>query len=621
MAAAAVQSTPVVGPAFQATPELFQSWMAEGGQGVSGVESIPEFRLKVAKRVAQWAADQLKDVESVYSIYSWVARASGLDVGSLRSDLENLGKQETVGSFVEAAHAASKKTREAMGMKALGSDEYKYFGFLPETKANVLPGASQVQWSNRCCKKNTATATWNADKTEITVEIEASECELLHVGDFYLLTTTEGAHPVTINDLSKKSKTTWKVHAPSDPAVMYDLAKKGIRVFAFEHDEAATMVNVLDTVEMFLQPNVAKYPSEKAMERNAKFMADYAKLTPTMTKRASSAPIDLNSSLIQTGDFFGIVRLDGIDPMLGWAMGSTTGHTTIAMRDEKNELHVCESTSVTSYWPVNGVQCTPYAQWLKMAQAAGFNLVWAPLAPENRARLDQAKMWEFFNENAGLDYGFHTLLWGWVDTVDRNYPCLPPDYKACLTWDTVEVLFAIGHRIAPEVTDMLAVQAWNLRVGTSGLTPDEIFMHAETVLNISSNVIPTIVEQDSWVYNTTRYGKPAVGRSMVCCAFVCSMWKAGGLFGDAQVNCGELTNLDDYSLGIFDKAQTGANRPEVCKKADPENELCQLVGPYTLNLNHFNEGKIYSGMDSNCSSWAPGVGQDYWGIGKQTQTC
>ena len=64
-------------------------------------------------------------------------------------------------------------------------------------------------------------------------------------------------------------------------------------------------------------------------------------------------------------DFFGIVRLDGLDPMLAWAMGSTTGHTTVALWNRSTAdaaddyLMVCESTAKDVYWPVNGVQCTP----------------------------------------------------------------------------------------------------------------------------------------------------------------------------------------------------------------------------------------------------------------------
>ena len=66
-------------------------------------------------------------------------------------------------------------------------------------------------------------------------------------------------------------------------------------------------------------------------------------------------------------DFFGIVRLDGLDPMLAWAMGSSTGHTTVALWNRSTAvaaddyLMVCESTAKDVYWPVNGVQCAPWA--------------------------------------------------------------------------------------------------------------------------------------------------------------------------------------------------------------------------------------------------------------------
>lgn len=37
------------------------------------------------------------------------------------------------------------------------------------------------------------------------------------------------------------------------------------------------------------------------------------------------------AEMVHSGDFFGVIRLDGLDPMLAWGMGSTTGHTTVAM--------------------------------------------------------------------------------------------------------------------------------------------------------------------------------------------------------------------------------------------------------------------------------------------------
>ena len=52
----------------------------------------------------------------------------------------------------------------------------------------------------------------------------------------------------------------------------------------------------------------------------------------------------------------------------------------------------------------------------------------------------------------------------------------------------------------------------------------------------STQHIPTLVEQDSWLYHTTRGDgdekEETLGRAMVCCVFVCSMWKAAGVFGE-----------------------------------------------------------------------------------------
>ena len=519
-------------------------------------------------------------------------------------------------------HTQTHTQERKSGADTLGAEEYPYFGFIPDQKANILPTGKATTWANKHCAENTATATYNADKTEVTVEISGSKCDILTVGDFYILLTVEGLRFVKIADLERSHKFTWKLAHPEKQAVQYDMATKGIRVFAFIHDEVQTTYDALATAELFLQPEIGRYPDKLAMETNVAFMTKYAKIQPEMTKRAQTDPLPVNTSLIDTGDFLGVVRLDGLDPMLGWAMGSTTGHTTIAMRDEKtHELSICESTVNSSYWKVNGVQCTKYEAWITEAKEAGYNVVWAPLDPARRAKLNVTAMWEFFRENEGYNYGYHTLLFGWIDTEQNNYPCLPPDYKTCLTWNIVELLFAVGHKIAPKLTDQIVVQAYNHRIGTKGLIPEEVYMYAETKLNMTLSHLPTIVEQDSWRYETTRYFKPAVGRSMVCCVFVCSMWKAGGLFGDTDMNCEELTNMDDYSLDIFNRQLTGENRPEVCKQADPTNQLCQLVGPYTLNLNHFNEGKMYKAMDTKCPSWIPGVGQNYWGKGKKDGTC
>ena len=41
------------------------------------------------------------------------------------------------------------------------------------------------------------------------------------------------------------------------------------------------------------------------------------------------------------------------------------------------------------------------------------------------------------------------MLASWIDTREDNYPCLPPDFKRCLTWDVLEVALPLFERLIP----------------------------------------------------------------------------------------------------------------------------------------------------------------------------
>lgn len=142
----------------------------------------------------------------------------------------------------------------------------------------------------------------------------------------------------------------------------------------------------------------------------------------------------------------------------------------------------------------------------------------------------------------------------------------------------------------------------NLRLNQTGKPLEDLWMIAGKA-GIPLNTLPAMVELDSYVYNTTRNGVPAMGKSMVCCVFVCNMWKAGGLFADigGDVNCAELTNWDDYALTILDAPA----RPPQCVAADPDNNLCQLLGAQTLSLNDYATKAPYAWMAQECPSEAP----------------
>jgi len=352
-----------------------------------------------------------------------------------------------------------------------------------------------------------------------------------------------------------------------------------------------------DTVAMFeafFQPTV----SAECAARNQYFIQQYSGFS---LDNRTAGLTNLDPSLIHDGDFFGVLRLDGVDPMLAWAMGSTTGHTTLALHIN-GSLHVCESTTLDAYWPTNGVQCTPWATWVQQTNYADMNIDWCPLNSKYSSLFDGAKAYEYFQTVSGLDYGWYNLLYGWIDTDEDNYPCVPPyPSKQCLVFDSALILFGAIQRVDYDFIDEIFLQAMNIRLGTHGLNVSEI-MEETDKQGINRPSLPVIVEADTFVYNTTRNGVPYQGPSMVCCVFVCEMWKHGGIFTEINndINCAEFTNWDDYSLKIYSTDP----RPDVCVTADPNNQVCQLMGDYKLILNNYDTKAEYAHMAEHCPSEA-----------------
>jgi len=303
---------------------------------------------------------------------------------------------------------------------------------------------------------------------------------------------------------------------------------------------------------------------------------------------------------VPNGAFVGILRLDGLDPTMAYAMGSHTGHTAITMRFN-GELHVCESTVDSGYWPTNGVQKTPWNQWLQQAMAAEYQVVLSPLAPEYQkifdSNVDAVAAW--FETVEGLPYGFHNLIFGWVDTAEDNYP---PPLSSHLTMVMVPVINDLMNYLMNSTTYDIWNQPLNKRLGTTGLTVTDLYEYAQQK-GISFTDLITIVEEDSWNYENEG---GVSGPSMVCDVLVMRIWKAGGIFGNLTdlIQAGEFTNWDAYSMAIFDSNYVNT-RPQQCKDADPNLPYCQIMGEFQLMLNNWNTFEPYAHMRERCPTLPP----------------
>ena len=52
-----------------------------------------------------------------------------------------------------------------------------------------------------------------------------------------------------------------------------------------------------------------------------------------------------------------------------------------------------------------------------------------PLHPDMRAKFNETAAWEYALSMNGQPYGYHNMIFSWIDTLDKNYP--PP---LVLTW-------------------------------------------------------------------------------------------------------------------------------------------------------------------------------------------
>lgn len=114
--------------------------------------------------------------------------------------------------------------------------------------------------------------------------------------------------------------------------------------------------------------------------------------------------VDIPKESVRSGDFMGIIRLDGLETMQVWGTGARTGHTVVCMWED-GELYVYESTDKTSYWDIPNIQRNPWDKWIEMGRAAQYQTVLLPLTDEASAKFNVTAALEFFHSVEGKPYG------------------------------------------------------------------------------------------------------------------------------------------------------------------------------------------------------------------------
>jgi hypothetical protein len=370
--------------------------------------------------------------------------------------------------------------------------------------------------------------------------------------------------------------------SPTDASVKFDLQHIGFRIFRFKDGPPKTAEDVINAFDLFYGTIVNRPGSpipKWQVQDNLQFMEDM--MDYVMEPRTTNL-ISIPKNYVKSGDMLAIIRLDGLDPLLAVLMGSQTGHTAIAMWDGEGqdaELYVHEATVNSNYWPTNGIQRTQWDTWIKQAHKANYNVALLPLSKEARSKFNATNALNFFKKTEGLLYGYQNMIFGQIDTATENLP-----FPASLELGQILIPLIMKKIGQSYYSDMLTQGLNNRLFGTTKRNLTTWECYAESYKrNMTISEFVTQPELDSWTYD---FPNNRTGPSMVCDVFVCKMWVEGGIFGNITFNCGEFTNLDIYSLKIFD---TTTPRPSECITADPQLEYCQLMGAYRMHLHHYNE--------------------------------
>lgn len=68
----------------------------------------------------------------------------------------------------------------------------------------------------------------------------------------------------------------------------------------------------------------------------------------------------------------------------------------------------------------------PWEEWweFQIADVANCHVAVLPMHPDLRAKFNATAAWEYARRMNGMPYGYHNMIFSWIDTPTDNYP--PP---------------------------------------------------------------------------------------------------------------------------------------------------------------------------------------------------
>ncbi|WCJ32902.1 hypothetical protein M5689_014298 [Euphorbia peplus] len=459
---------------------------------------------------------------------------------------------------------------------------------LPTFVGTALPGNESVNWKGACFYDNSAWMEFH-NKTGSqfgggTLHLKASKPHSWTCMDLYVFATP---YRVTWDYYFISREHTLEIDEWEDAAEYNYVKNRGVSIFLMQAGMLGTLRALWDVFPLFSNTGWGEKSNIGFLEKH---------MGANFEIRPQPWVTNISTDDIHSGDFLAISKIrgrwGGFETLEKWVSGAYAGHSAVCLRDAEGKLWVGESGHENEQGE-DIIAMLPWDEWWEFELTkddSNPHISLLPMHPDLRAKFNETAAWEYALTMNGQPYGYHNMIFSWIDTVDGNYP--PP-----LDAHLVASVMTVWSQMQPEYAANLWAEALNKRLGTQGLNLSDILVEVEK-RGSSFGELLAVPEQDDWVYSD--------GRSASCIAFVLELYKAAGLFNpiSSSVQVTEFTIKDAYTLRFF---ETNSSRlPKWCNDVDDVKlPYCQIKGKYRMELPGYNTVDPYPHMNEKCPSLPP----------------
>ncbi|KAK8956056.1 hypothetical protein KSP40_PGU018808 [Platanthera guangdongensis] len=458
---------------------------------------------------------------------------------------------------------------------------------LPAFVGSVVPEGDSVVWKGSCFLENEARLELTESNRETglgggVLYLKTSAPHSWACMDLYVFATP---YRILWDYYFSSREHTLEIKSWEEPAEREYVKQHGLSVFLMPSGMLRTLLSLFDVLPLF---------SNTLWGQNANLAFLKKHMGASFEKRAHPWVASIREEDVHSGDFLAVSKIrgrwGGFETLEKWVTGAFAGHTAVCLKDEMGMLWVGESGHENEKGE-EVIVVIPWEEWWELALKDNSNphIALLPLHPNIRAKFNATAAWNYARSMSGKPYGYHNMIFSWIDTVVDNYP--PP-----LDANLVMSIMSMWSRLQPAYAANMWNEALNKRLGTEELDLYGIIGETER-RGMTFDQLLTIPEQDDWVYSD--------GKSTSCIAFILEMYKEAGIFESlsSSIQVTEFTIRDAYMLKFFENNET--RLPSWCNAKVDNLPFCQILGEYRMELPQYNTLEPYANMNENCPSLPP----------------